>query len=312
MSLPRPLKGIVPPLATPLDASGHLDAAGLERLVEHVLRGGVSGVFVLGTTGEGASFPPARKHEVVERVVRQVRGRAAVLVGVTDTCVSKGVELARHSARAGADAVVVSAPYYLPLEQGELEGWARGVVKAQPLPVFLYNYPELTGTAYEVETVRRLAEVERVVGIKDSSGDLGYLLELRRAVTRQDFSVLVGIEELLVSAVRAGVDGAVAGGALIVPGLLTDLYKAAVNGDARRCAALEERVRLLGKVYRIGPGPTAVVRGIKGALASLGICSARMAEPYRACSEQEMREIASVLAQLSAGRGDGGQRRATT
>src|SRR4051812_16535981 len=106
--LPAPLRGIVPPLVTPLARRDALDVAGLDRLLDHVLAGGVSGVFILGTTGEASSLSPRLKGELIDRTCERVASRVPVLVGVTDTSVVRALETARHAAEAGAAAVVVS------------------------------------------------------------------------------------------------------------------------------------------------------------------------------------------------------------
>src|SRR5947207_2055765 len=119
-SFSQPLRGIIPPLPTPLHGRDALDVAGLERLIEHVLGGGLAGLFVLGTTGEATSLSYRLRREMIERTCRLVRGRVPVLVGITDTSFIESVELARFAEASGAQAVVASTPYYLPLGQPEL------------------------------------------------------------------------------------------------------------------------------------------------------------------------------------------------
>ncbi|MCY2950650.1 MAG: dihydrodipicolinate synthase family protein [Planctomycetota bacterium] len=145
----------------------------------------VHGLFALGTTGEATGVSPKVRREMVERTCGLVRGRVPVWVGVTDTCVEESVEMGRFAEKAGAAGVVAAAPYYLPVEQGELMRYVKAIVERQGLPVVLYNIPALTKMGYEVETVRRLAEMGRVVGIKDSSGDIGYLRDLMAGVKRE-------------------------------------------------------------------------------------------------------------------------------
>src|SRR5215470_3994533 len=109
-----PLTGIIPPMVTPLRSRDELDVPGLERLIEHILSGGVSGLFILGTTGEGPSLSYRLRRELVERVCKQNKKRVPILVGITDTSFVESVSLARHSADCGADAVVAAPPYYMP------------------------------------------------------------------------------------------------------------------------------------------------------------------------------------------------------
>src|SRR6266700_4525518 len=136
-----PLTGIIPPMITPLRGRDELDVPGLEKLIENILAGGVNGLFILGTTGEGPSLSYRLRRELVERVCRQVKQRVPVLVGITDTAFVESINVARASADAGADAVVVAPPYYLPEAQPELREYLEHLVAELPLPLFLYNMP---------------------------------------------------------------------------------------------------------------------------------------------------------------------------
>src|SRR5206468_10334956 len=160
------LTGIVPPLVTPLSDRDTLDVGGVERLMEHVIAGGVSGVFVLGTTGEGPSLSYRLRREVIDRACKVVRGRVRVLVGVTDTSAVEAVALARHAADAGADAVVLAPPYYLIASQAELLEYLQRLTPQLALPVYLYNMPSLTKVSFEQDTVRRALELPKVIGLK--------------------------------------------------------------------------------------------------------------------------------------------------
>src|SRR5207253_453780 len=140
---------------------------------------------------------------------RQVNRRIPVAVGVGDTSLVETIELARFAAESGADAVVVGVPCYLPPSQEELIEYVRGIVGEQPLPVVLYNIPVLTKVGFGVETVVRLAEEPKVVGIKDSGGDLEYVRSVIARLGRADWSILVGVESLLLRAMRCGAHGGV-------------------------------------------------------------------------------------------------------
>ena len=131
----------MPPMVTPLADSGRLDAAGTARLVEHVLAGGVHGLFLLGTTGEAPDLPYAVRHELVRRVCAQVAGRVPVLVGVTDTMYDESLRLAETAAASGAAAVVAAPPYYFAPGQPELVEYYARLADNLPLPLFLYKMP---------------------------------------------------------------------------------------------------------------------------------------------------------------------------
>ena len=158
--------GIIVPMVTPLVDRDTLDVAGLERLIEHILAGGVHGVFVLGTTGEGPGLSYRRRQEIITRTCRQVGGRVPVLVGITDTSMPESLNVARWAADAGATALVVAPPYYIPEAQPELQEYLDHLVPELPLPLFLYNMPALTKVSFELETVRRAMDEPRIVGIE--------------------------------------------------------------------------------------------------------------------------------------------------
>ncbi|HPY32165.1 MAG TPA: dihydrodipicolinate synthase family protein [Verrucomicrobiota bacterium] len=296
LSLPQPLRGIVPPMITPLRARDELDVPGLERLIEHILAGGVRGLFILGTSGEAPSLSYRLRRELIDRTCRQVAGRVSVLVGVTDTSFVELLNLARHAAEAGAAALVLAAPYYFPPGQAELLEFLDRLLPELPLPLFLYNMPQMTKVSFELETVRRVLSEEKIVGIKDSSGDLGYfdqLLELKRQ--RSGWSVLVGPEHLLAETLRRGGDGGVTGGANYHPRLFVELFEAVTRSDPARAAELQRQVLALGALYTVGHHASSVVKGMKCACALLGLCDDFMAEPFRRFREPEREKVRAIL-----------------
>lgn len=304
--LPRPLQGIVPPLITPLLNRDALDVDGLGRLVEHVLAGGVHGLFVLGTTGEGPSLGYRLRRELTQRVCQQVAGRVPVLVGITDTAFVESVAVAQYAAECGADAVVLAPPYYMPEGQPELREYLSHLLPELRVPLFLYNMPPLTKVSYELETVQWALAQPGVLGLKDSSGNMLYFARVAALLKqRGDWSLLVGPEELLASSLLEGGLGGVPGGANLFPRLYVELYQAGIKGQFDRARELQ-RVALMiaDRLYRVGKHPSAIVKGIKCAASCLGLCSDFMAEPFhrfRAAERQRVEaaldEVRSILAQ---------------
>lgn len=286
-------------MVTPVLARDQLDIAGLERLIERVLGGGVHGVFLLGTTGEAPSLSYRLRREVIDRTCKTVGGRVPVIVGITDTSMAEAVHLARHAADAGAQAVVTAAPYYFPAGQPELLDWVRQLLPQLPLPTYLYNMPQMTKVRFEPEMIRELTDMDGIAGLKDSSGDLNYfhqLVEIAKA--RPDWRVFVGPEHLLVEALRLGGHGGVNGGAQVDPALLVGLYEATLRGDQATVDRSQSRLLKLGEIYRIGNHASAVIKGIKCALNLMGVCSGEMVEPLRAFREPERRLVADQLLSL--------------
>ena len=286
-------------MVTPLRDRDALDVGGLERVIERLLTGGVHALFILGTTGEAPSLSHRLRRELITRTCQQVRGRAPVLVGITDTAFVESVEIARHAADAGVQALVTSAPYYFPAGQPELLEYTQHLVAALPLPLFLYNMPMMTKTPFELDTLSRLLEAKGILGVKDSSGDFAYfkkLVELSRQ--RADWSVLVGPEHLLVDALRCGGHGGVNGGAHICPRLFVELFEATTRGDNSRVTELQQRVTQLGRIYTVGQHASAVIKGIKCSLSLMGICSDFMAEPMASFRAPERERVRAILDSL--------------
>ncbi len=295
--LPQPLRGIIPPMVTPLRGRDELDVAGLERLIEHILAGGIHGLFILGTTGEAPSLSHRLRHELIERTCRQVAGRVPVLVGITDTAFVECLSVARTAAETGADAVVVSAPYYFPAGQPELQDYLDHLVAELPLPLFLYNMPSHTKLTFEPETVRRAMDQPKVVGLKDSSYDMPYFHDLCALLpARPDWTLLIGPEELLAEGVLLGGHGGVCGGANLCPRLYVELYEAARDRRIDRMLELHHAVhRLIQTVYSVGQHRSSFIKSLKCALSCLGICDDFLAEPFRRFRPEQRAQVQQHL-----------------
>ena len=294
----HPLRGIIPPLATPLASIDKLDLPGLERLIEHVLRGGAHGLFILGTTGEGPALSYRLRRELIELVCEQVGARVPVLVGITDSAYIESLQLAEVSAKAGASAVVAATPFYFRFGQSDILRLIESLAKDSPLPLYLYNQPELTKINFEPQTVARAAEIPNVVGVKDSSGKMGYIKQVLSLVGKSHpkFSVLVGSERLLAEALLCGAHGGVPGGANIFPDLPVRLYQAFVDGRHQEMKEFQAKIIEIGApIWNIGEEAPAFLGRLKGALAALGICSGLPSWPYRQVTADEESKISEHL-----------------
>lgn len=292
-----PLRGIIVPLVTPLLDYDTLDIEGLERLIEHTLAGGVHGLFILGTTGEFASLSYRIRSELIERTCSLVRNRVPLLVGITDSSFAESLNLAGVAADRGADAVVLAPPYYYSPGQPELLEYIQRMMDRMPLPLFIYNMPLHTKIIFEPETVKAASEIPGIVGIKDSSGDLSYLGQVRYLLKdRSDFTFMVGPEELTAAFVLLGGHGAVNGGANMFPRLYVELYQASVARDFDRIIPLQDTVmKISTTVYNVGRYGSSYLKGLKCALSILGICSDFMAEPFRKFKEPERNRVRRML-----------------
>ncbi len=296
----RPLCGIIPPMVTPLLDRDTLDVAGLERLIEHILAGGVHGLFILGTTGETPSLSHRLRHELIERVCAQVAGRVPVLVGITDTSFVESVELSRKAAQVGAQGLVLAPPYYFSAGQPELLEYLGHLLPELPLPLFLYNTPNRPRPAFEPQTVRAAADMPGIAGLKDSSTNMIYFHHVQLILEdRPDFTLLMGPEQLLADSVLLGAHGGVCGGANLLPRLYVDLYEAARAKDLARVEPLHRMVlRVCSTIYSVGQYESSFLKGLKCALSCLGICSDFVAEPLHRFREPQRQIICRYLEEL--------------
>lgn len=260
----------------------------------------MSGLFVLGTTGEGPSLSYALRRELVDHVCAATAGRIPVLVGVTDTAFAESLAIAEHAAATGASAVVLAPPPYFQVSQGELLAYLSRFAEVSPLPVVLYNMPALTKISIEPATVLAASDHPNIVGLKDSSGNLVYFHQVRALLaTRTDFTLLVGPEELLAETVLLGGHGGVNGGANLVPELYVRLYAAARAGDLAVVRELHGRVmELSSRLYGLAGGGASLIRSLKGALALRGVCGEAMSEPFSSIGTAERRRVAECLLNL--------------
>ncbi len=293
------LKGIIPPVVTPLLNSKNLDVTGLERLIDHLLTGGVHGLFMLGTTGEATSLSYPLRKELLKRTSELVDHRIPVVVGITDTSLEGSLEIADYAAKVGLDGVVIAPPYYIPISQEEMREYLENIAPKLPLPFMMYDMPSCTKLHMSVETIRKAKELG-AIGVKDSSGDLAYSYALiQEFKDSPDFSIITGTELFLPETILQGGHGAVAGGANLFPKLFVDLYDASVERDLNRIAVLREKVMLLNDtVYRVGRHNSRVAKGIKCALSVMNICSDYMAMPLRRYGNDERGKIEQYIDEM--------------
>ena len=291
------IKGIIPPLVTPMLGERELDVEGLENLVEHVLAGGVHGLFILGTTGEGPSLTYEMRIELIKRVCDQVKGRVPVLVGIMDASFERALYIARNSHDAGAQAAVVAPPFFYKISQSELLGYVDKLIDEIKLPTVLYNNPALTKINFDLDTARKLAQKPQVVGFKDSSGDATYFQKLKATLSEEEVPLLMGPEELLAESLMMGGDGGVPGGANVFPELYVDLYDAVQNEEWRDARKLHSKILCLSSIVYEGSeyASSRIIGGIKVALAHMGICRRQVAPPFGQISPSRVERIADFV-----------------
>lgn len=288
-----PLSGIIPPMVTPLTSNSSLDLKGLNSLIEHLIKGGVHGIFILGTTGESASLSMTLRENLIEQTLKIVNKRVPVLVGITDCSEEVSLRLARKAKDAGAKALVSAPPFYYSLGQQELIYYYEKLAEKLPLPIFLYNMPSHTKIFFDVKTVLELSKHPNIIGLKDSSANTQYFQSLLYSFQKnQNFALLVGPEEILAETVLLGGNGGVNGGANIFPELYVELYNACVERDFSRIVPLQNLVmEISSKIYTVGNNQSSYLKGLKTALSFLEICDDYIASPLTSFNEKDKNTV---------------------
>ncbi|MFM9370964.1 dihydrodipicolinate synthase family protein [Streptomyces sp. Da 82-17] len=308
--LAAPLRGVVPPVCTPLTPQGEVDTDALARLVEHLVGSGVHGLFALGSTGEVAYLTDAQRAAALGAVVEAAAGRVPVLAGVIDTTTARVAQHARTAAELGADALVATAPFYTRTHPKEIAAHFRDLRTAVDLPLFAYDIPVAVHSKLTPGLVRELAADGTLAGLKDSSGDEGSLRRLLVALGGREgratgpaphFAVLTGSELTVDSALLAGCDGVVPGLGNVDPAGYVRLYEAARAGDFGLAAKEQERLVELFGMVDCGPESemgrsSSALGSFKAALWLLGLvdCPAT-ARPQIPLGEAAVAEVAERL-----------------
>lgn len=306
MSLPAPLTGVVPPVCTPLAPDREVDVPSLLRLVDHLVTAGVSGLFVLGSSSEAAYLTDRQRRLVVESVTAHVAGQLPVLAGAIDMTTPRVLDHVEAVAAAGADAVVVTAPFYTRTHPAEIARHYRLVAAASPVPVVAYDIPVSVGSKLPSGMVLELAEEGVLAGVKDSSGDVPAFRELvtgaRDRAGLSGFAVLTGSEVVVDVAMALGAHGAVPGLANVDPDGYVRLLRLCAEGDLSGARAEQERLCALfgltgaGDPARMG-GSSSALGAFKAALHLRGViaCPAT-AEPQLPLSPEEVERVGKYLA----------------
>ena len=286
-------RGVTTALVTPFTADGQIDEARLRELVDWQIAEGIDGLLAAGTTGESATLSHEEHHRVMEIVVDQAAGRVPVMCGAGSNSTAEAISLTQHAEKIGADAVLSVAPYYnRPTQKGLYEHYKR-IAESTALPVFVYNVPSRTGTNVAPETLLRLAELPNVVGVKEASGNLSQIMQIL-AQRPTDFLVLSGDDALTFPLVALGGDGVVSVASNEVPGLMTRMVRAMLQGDWDTARRLHFRLLPLMKANFVETNPIPV----KTALALMGKLEPNFRLPLVPASEETRSLLEKLLAEL--------------
>jgi len=286
------IKGVIVPLITPLSADGEIDEKGLARLVEYVIEGGVSAIFLLGSCGEFPALTTEEKIQVVKLTKRYAQGRVPVLAGVGETKTRRAVILSEKIVEAGADTLVASAPFYYHYTQNELLSHFTTIARATEVPLLLYNIPQLVSHTLAPETVAHLADVGNIIGLKDSAGDMDVFqsyLNVKR--DHPNFGIYQGAEPIAAVSLVRGADGVVLGLANVAPKLCASLYTTAKEGNLSALWDLHDKLIQL----RVVQNHKSWLTGLKTAVSLLGICGPMVSAPFEPLTTAQVASVRQIM-----------------
>jgi 4-hydroxy-tetrahydrodipicolinate synthase len=254
-------EGILPALVTPFTDDGKtVNEERLRALVEHCLKLGVNGVVPCGTTGEFINMTVEERKLAIKIVIDQVKGRVPVIAGTGASGTAEAVEMTQYAKDAGAAAALIVTPFYLkPADRGIYEHYET-IANSVDLPIILYNIPQCTGLPLPWQMVEDLAQIPNIVGVKDSSGQLSFILAVLEKV-RDKINVLCGHDEVVVAALAVGCSGAILASANVIGDVWVQIRNHVQNGELQKARELQYKVQ---KIARIIAGSGAV--GTKAAL----------------------------------------------
>lgn len=288
--LEHPPYGIIPAMVTPLTEGEELNLPALRRLTDYLIEGGCHALFATGSQGEFWAFSAEEKQRVWETVVEAAAGRVPVYAGTAAVTTREAIALTRLAERAGADAVSVLTPFFISPNESQLSDHYRAVADATGLPVLLYGNPARTGIRLSIDLVARLAEVENIVGIKDSTGDLELTSEYIRTVP-ESFSVLMGRDTLIYAALLSGAKGAIAATGNVCPALVSQIYDRFMQGDLEGARSCQQQLAPLRMAFSWGTFPVV----IKEALDVMGMQAGPGRAPVGPLTADQRERLREVL-----------------
>jgi len=248
------ITGSLVALVTPMREDGSLDLDAYRRLIDWHINQGTNAIVAVGTTGESATVDFSEHVELIRVAVEAARGRIKVIAGAGANSTREAIELTVHAKRVGADASLQVVPYYnRPTQEGMYRHF-RAIAEAVDLPMILYNVPSRTAADLVVDTALRLAQVPGIVGIKDASGDLSRVVEMRRR-GRADFAQYSGNDDSALAFMLLGGQGVISVTANVAPAPMSQMCAAALAGDVQRARALNERLMPLHLRLFVEPNP---------------------------------------------------------
>ena len=285
-------EGIITPIVTPFDDQQEINYEATEQLIEHLIKHGVSGLFILGSNGEFHVMEDEEKISFAKFVIEKANHRLPVYVGTGGNSTASVIRLSKKIEALGADALSLITPYFLAPNEDELINHYKMIAKEVNIPIILYNIPKCTGINLSEHVVSELAKVENILAIKDSSGNMDNMAAYLRAAQGNDFEVLVGSDSKMLEAFKMGASGAVAGTSNLLTDIDVAVYENFKKGDLEKAAYYQNEIEPLRDVLKLGTAPSVLKKAVH--LAGIPVGNARF--PVCDLNEESTKKIKEMLA----------------
>ncbi|MGR6090348.1 dihydrodipicolinate synthase family protein [Brevibacterium sp. CSND-B09] len=285
------ISGILAAIATPFDGDENLVESALRAHVRRQLDAGIHGIFALGTNGEFYAQSADERAEAARIVIDEVAGAVPVVIGAGAATTRETIAIAADAAAAGADALSIITPYFAAASQVEIENHFRAVADSVDVPVIVYNIPARTGNVVAPATLEKLAAVDNITAVKDSSGNFDTILQYLERTDRETFDVISGNDSLILWTLLAGGAGGISGIANIYPQTMASIYDLFVAGDTDAARTAQDSIRPIRNCLALG-NPNTVVKAAANER-GFGLGPARA--PFNALSDEAKKQVAATV-----------------
>lgn len=288
------IKGIIPPIITPMNDDESINVAELRAQVNRQIEGGVHAIFCFGTNGEGYILNGKEKELVLRTVIEETNGRVPVYAGTGCISTKETIEQSKMAQALGADVLSIITPSFAAASQNELYEHYKAVAEAVDMPIVLYNIPARTGNALAPATVAKLAQIDNIVGAKDSSGNFTNILayiDAGKSKKNGTFSTLSGNDQLIIWNLLAGGTGGIAGCANVYPHVMASIYNLFMEGKIEEAKAANASIASFRACFKYG-NPNTIV---KTAVAMLGYNVGKCRTPFNQVPEEGIKALEKVL-----------------
>lgn len=284
------IKGSIVALITPMNEEGSVDYAGLEKLIQFHLDEQTDGLLVLGTTGESSTLTQSEEEQILQLTVKKVAGRVSVIAGAGTNNTKETIEKAKHFASFGADALLVITPYYNKTSDAGLAAHFTAIAEASPIPLILYNVPSRTGMSIPIHVLVNLAEHPNIIGLKEASGDMAYVMDAARLIG-EEFFLYSGNDDLILPVMSVGGSGVISVWANIQPKIVHELVKD--TQDGRWQQAKEKQLNALELIHALFSETNPIP--VKAAMSLLDLPSGPLRLPLVSLSKEKKKQLAQLL-----------------